>query len=187
MQCFDHLEGEGTSLVGLLVEEAEGGDLVLVLGQVGGEGVMMVLLASAFAWAAKPLEMDGVGVDVVDDLLALAAGGFDGVAQFGGVEGRAGGGDALLAGFGEFGVGEAGFIAAMRAGGGQGGGDDGVRIDGGDEPLASSTTGVPPPDAQAMRAWALVSSCLARRTRRLASESTVSSSRWPRAMPWSRS
>ncbi|MNN15128.1 hypothetical protein D3C81_1282240 [compost metagenome] len=53
-------------------------------------------------------------------------------------------------------------------------------------PLPSWATGMPPL-AFSIRAWALSSSCLARRTKRLASESTVSSSRLPIATPRSRS
>ena len=39
MQLFNHREGELSALIGLLVEEAESGDLVLVLGDIAGEAV----------------------------------------------------------------------------------------------------------------------------------------------------
>jgi hypothetical protein len=96
VQVFDHVEGQRAALVGLLVEEAQRGDLVLVLRDVVGKGLDHGLgLRSA---CSEAREGDLIEVDVVDDLLALAAGAFDLVAQLGLVEGRAGGGHALGAG-----------------------------------------------------------------------------------------
>jgi hypothetical protein len=102
------------------------------------------LVGLRFGLLAEAGEGDLVEVDVVDELLALAAGGFDLVAQFGLVEGRAGGGHAQA---------RAAAISSAAAclrrvmpwpGGGQRGFDDGVRVERGIRPLPSSPTGMPP-------------------------------------------
>ena len=81
VQLFEHFQRERAALVVLLVEEAQGGDFVFVL----GDGVGKALnhgLGRAFCLLAEAAEGDLVEVDVVDELLALATGVFDLVAQF---------------------------------------------------------------------------------------------------------
>ena len=82
MQVFDHVEGERATLVRLLVEEAERRDLFLVLLQVAGKGLDDGVRLR-FRLGAEAAEGDLVEVDVVDDLLAFAAGVFNLVAQGG--------------------------------------------------------------------------------------------------------
>ena len=129
MQVFDHVEGERAALVGLLVEEVQCIDVFAVRGDVVGEAGDD-RLRLAFRLCAVAGEGDGVEVDVVDQLFAFAAGGFYLFAQLGPVEGRAGGGQALCAGGRQFRFGER-VVAArdvFRAGGGERGVDDAVRV-----------------------------------------------------------
>lgn len=79
-----------------------------------------------------------IEIDVVDDLLALAAGVFDFVTQFRFVERRAGSRDAHQAGGFDF-FGQQGVFAARDAlglGGGQRGLHDGIEVERGDQALA---------------------------------------------------
>jgi len=94
VQIFNHVEGQRTTLVGLLVEKVEGSNLVFVLFQVVGK-FLDDCLRLCFGLLAETGEEDFIEVDVVDDLLAFATGVFDFVAQFRFVERRTGCGDAL--------------------------------------------------------------------------------------------
>jgi hypothetical protein len=114
MQRFDHLEGQRAALVGLLVEKTQRADLVAVRGEVVGEG-LDELARLGFGLRAVAGEGDLVEVDVVDQLLALAAGAFDLVAQLGLVERGAGGGHALVAGRHQFVGRERGLVARDAA------------------------------------------------------------------------
>ena len=75
MQVFQHVEGECAALVRLLVEKTEGGNLVLVLLDVIGKGLNH-RFGLRFSLLTKTAEGDLIEVDVVDELLTLAAGGF---------------------------------------------------------------------------------------------------------------
>ena len=81
MQLFEHVKGQRAALVGLLVEESDRGDFVFVLLDVIGKALNHGL-GRAFCLLAEAAEGDLVEVDVVDELLALATGVFDLVAQF---------------------------------------------------------------------------------------------------------
>jgi hypothetical protein len=79
VQGFDHVEGERAALVGLLVEEAEAA-IRPCAAQIVGKGLYR-RPRLRFGLLGKAREADLVEVDVVDELLALAAGVFDLVAQ----------------------------------------------------------------------------------------------------------
>ena len=130
------------ALVGLLVEEVQRGDFVLVLFQVVGKG-LNDRFGLRFGLFAEAGESHLIQVDVVDDLLTLAAGVFDFVAQFRFVEGRAGGGHALGTGgfnlFRQQGIFAAGD--ALGLGGGQRGLHDRIGVQRGNQALAQFSHG----------------------------------------------
>ena len=137
VQRFEHVKGGRTALIRLLVEKAERGNFVLVLWQI----VSKLLDRHAglrFGLLGKPREGYRIGVGMVDDLLALAAGIFDFVTWLRRVEWRTRLRDLLGTGGGNF-FGQQGvFVAAdaLRLGGGWRGLDDSVRVERADQPLA---------------------------------------------------
>ena len=129
MQRFDHLEGQRPAPVGLLVEKAQGLDLVTVLGDVVHKrGHRHVGLR--FGLGAVAGKADLVGRQVVDQLLTLAARAFDLVAQAGCIKRRAGGRHSQGPGGGQLRRRQGFFTAGDLRGLGRGqrGGDDGVGV-----------------------------------------------------------